>query len=506
MGARVLGSLDNVRGFAKTAEPMVEGAKSRNCVRANTSGPDGTRSSPSAAPSMPARSGPARVRLRGGRAGRTYAASGDRQHCHEPRRPMPAARGSRALTPPEPGRRDRPGPLKTFLAPGALVRYHRFHPDRGARSTLHPVFFSWKRLAVGTAVISVVAILQVLSSALVGERVVTVYTFAKWVPGVPLHMLLLFVSFSWAARRRLGSALMLLTSFAVTTVVGALGGVGACFLLRHHPHLLPPSPHDPTYAATAGSGALFGVSMCGLWALAFVYPFAADDARLRALEAEKLKIEASSTRSTAELARLRAQLEPHFMLNTLNAIAGLVTQDPREARRLIGCLGDLLRDALTDGDEMQTLGEEIAWLRRYAEILESRHAGSLRFQWEIARGAEGVLLPRLLLQPLVENAVKHGALRRDGGGQVLVRAAVTGPGSKVARLVCTVEDNGPGMPAGRPRDGAFGLRSVQRRIDLSYVDGSLRLESSPRGTCAVVDVPYAGADVRRPASPGVEGS
>ena len=113
-------------------------------------------------------------------------------------------------------------------------------------------------------------------------------------------------------------------------------------------------------------GLVLGVLHTGIWALAFVFPYVAEDARLRALEADKLRLEAEQLKSAAELARLRSQLEPHFLLNTLNAIAGLVTEDPREARRLLACLGDLLRDSLRDGDELQPLEDEIAWLRRYA--------------------------------------------------------------------------------------------------------------------------------------------
>ena len=218
-----------------------------------------------------------------------------------------------------------------------------------------------------------------------------------------------------------------------------------------------------------------------MWALAFVYPYAADDARHRALEAEKL-------RTAAELARLRSQLEPHFILNTLSAIAGLVTQEPRKARRLLACLGDLLRDVLSEGGEMQSLDDEIAWLRRYAEILESRHDGCLEFQWDIEESARGVQIPRLLLQPLVENAVKHGALQRPRGGRVIVSARVTSQEGRPARLMCTVEDNGPGMSVAPPRSGAIGLWSVRRRLALKYAESELRCETSPRGTRWIVEL------------------
>jgi LytS/YehU family sensor histidine kinase len=226
----------------------------------------------------------------------------------------------------------------------------------------------------------------------------------------------------------------------------------------------------------------------GVWALAFVYPYVAEDARLRALEADKLRIQAEQLKSAAELARLRSQLEPHFLLNTLNAIAGLVTENPREARRLIACLGDLLRDSLREGNALQPLEDEVAWLRRYAEILESRHAGTLSFEWEIAPAAKRTLVPRLLLQPLVENAVKHGALRRREGGVVRVCASVDGEaGAK--RVVCMVEDNGPGLPDGEPRAGAFGLHSVRRRLELEFPDAVLRMESSTSGTRSIVELP-----------------
>jgi signal transduction histidine kinase len=359
-------------------------------------------------------------------------------------------------------------------------------------SPLHAQFFGWKRLCIGTLIVLAVITLQTLPSILSKERPNDMaLRFAFLILGVPLLMFALSVSYRWATRRRLGSTQALLASLAVASTVGAAFTVGIMFVATSAPSLGMQPARALPYPIITAFGVAFGLIMCAIWALAFVYPFATEDARMRALETAKLTAEAEQLRAAAELARLRSQLEPHFLLNTLNAIAGLVTQDPREARRLLACLGDLLRDALRDADEMQTLEEEIAWLRRYAEILESRHAGALRFQWEIAGQAGQVLLPRLLLQPLVENAVKHGALRRSGGGQVLVRATITpAEGEASSRLVCTVEDNGPGLPAKPPRSGAFGLRAVRRRLELKYADACMRLESSPAGTRSIVELPY----------------
>jgi LytS/YehU family sensor histidine kinase len=244
--------------------------------------------------------------------------------------------------------------------------------------------------------------------------------------------------------------------------------------------------HFPNNMVSFPRSALFGVLSAqlyfGLWTLAFVYPNAVESARVRTLEAKQL-------RSEAELAHLRAHLEPHFLLNTLNTIAGLVTEDPREARRLIVCLGDLLRDAVQDTSELQSFDRQITWLRRYAEILEARHRTTLHFEWEIDPATESVMLPRMLLQPLVENAVKHGALRRsDGAGQVTVRAAREEDGT----FVCVIEDNGPGIGEEEVRQGAFGLQSVRRRLELGDGNASLKLDSSSEGTKSIVRIPVVG--------------
>lgn len=348
-------------------------------------------------------------------------------------------------------------------------------------------FFGWKRWGVGT-----LAILGAMSAPSILNREPHLpYTLAFFAVNIPLVTFCLSLSQRWVTRRRLGSWLALVTSLLVAAAAGAAGSFALFVVANNLPVLGVEAQRAQPYSIAPVMGAGFGVIICAMWALAIVFPFAAEDARLRALETEKLKLEADQLRAAAELTHLRSQIEPHFLLNTLNAIAGLVTQDPSEARRLLACLGDLLRDALRDAEEIQSLNDEIAWLRLYADILESRHAGSLRFQWEIDRAAEKVLLPRLLLQPLVENAVKHGALRRrDGKGTVLVRAVVTPmDGKSPARLVCSVEDNGPGIPTNAPRSGALGLHVVRRRLALKYPDATLHIESSPEGTRSVVELP-----------------
>jgi signal transduction histidine kinase len=346
-----------------------------------------------------------------------------------------------------------------------------------------------RRAIVGVGVISLIAVLQVAAQSFGRhERIVSTVLLSMF--AMPLLMFAYAAAFRVAAARRLGPVPTLAMVALLGAVLGALVGAGLWTLGGYYPGLRPRTG-EPLLVRSILFGVVFGQVSLGLWALAFVFPFAVEDAQIRRLEAETLRLEAEKLRTAAELARLRAHLEPHFLLNTLNAIAGLVTDDPREARRLLVCLGDLLRDALREEDEMQTLDEQIAWLRRYAEILQARHAGSLLFRWDIAEDARGVMLPRLLLQPLVENAVQHGALRRETGGEVTVRAEVSAGGAG-QQVVFTIEDNGPGPDEGPTRSGAFGLHAVRRRLELRYPEhASLRLEHGDFGTRSIVLLPMS---------------
>ncbi|HMJ51425.1 MAG TPA: histidine kinase [Polyangiaceae bacterium] len=386
--------------------------------------------------------------------------------------------------------------MRPYAAPGWPASYHPAvipgetdgseHPglDAPETSTAYPRLLERRRWAVGLAVMAAALVIQTIPAIVTGRdgaRILSMVIF--WALEMPALMAALSIAFEWGTRRRWGSTRMLLMSVSVAAAIGMLFGLLFCFVGMAIPSLSASWRHPISYVRASMFGLVFALFHCGVWALAFVYPYAADDARHRALEAERL-------RTAAELTRLRSQLEPHFILNTLNAIAGLVTQEPRKARRLLACLGDLLRDVLADAEEMQTLDEEIAWLRRYAEILESRHDGHLAFQWEIEEGARSFLIPRLLLQPLVENAVKHGALQRSREGKVVVRASIVATdGQRPARLVCVVEDNGPGMTATPPRLGAIGLKAVRRRLELKYGQAELRCASSAQGTRWMVDLP-----------------
>lgn len=355
----------------------------------------------------------------------------------------------------------------------------------------HPSSVVRRRLVVGLLVVLLTSLLQMTPALQRGTSLgVVAFRFAANTFQLLAIAGVASAVYRAARRRNIGTTPTIALAVTCAELVAVTVQSGVYFLVHNNPELRTAGEPRVTLEHFLVFGLVIGLMHSGVWALAFVFPYLSDDARLRELEADNLRVEAEQLKSAAELARLRSQLEPHFLLNTLNAIAGLVTEDPREARRLLACLGDLLRDSLDEKDEMQPLEDEIAWLRRYADILVSRHAGTLEFEWEIDREASRALVPRLLLQPLVENAVKHGALRRRQGGRVVVRASFSsGTEDGDRRVVCVVEDNGPGMPDGAPRQGAFGLHSVRRRLALRFPDAKLSIESSQDGTRSVVDLP-----------------
>lgn len=334
---------------------------------------------------------------------------------------------------------------------------------------------------IGVAVVLLVVLLQTATELLAGhERPRVVLRLGMAAIQMPLLMLTLSAASEWGQKRRLGSVLNLVTGAALAGALGAIFGLIFWKIGDVYPAFrMRPGPVVPPWRSAAW-GFLFGQFHFGIWALAFVYPFAVEDARLRALEAERLK-------SDADLARLRAHLEPHFLLNSLNAIAGLVTEDPRAARRLLAALGDLLRDATREG-EMQPVGAEVEWLQRYAAILEARYDGAIAFRWDVDPRASALQVPRLLLQPLVENAVKHGALARGEGGEVVVTVRLEDDHDV---LRCTIADNGPGIGDAPARSGAFGLDAVRRRLSLKDPRATLAIDSSSAGTRAVVAWPVS---------------
>jgi len=207
------------------------------------------------------------------------------------------------------------------------------------------------------------------------------------------------------------------------------------------------------------------------------------------------EVQASALAAELAQARLRAlkmQLHPHFLFNTLHAITVLVDEDPAAARRMVARLGELLRHTLaaTGADEVP-LGAELEFLRLYLEIEETRFHDRLRVSYDVAPETLGARVPDLILQPLVENAVKHAVSARTAPVHVHVAAKRTG-----ATLELRVEDDGPGLAPGVTRDG-IGLSTTRERLARLYGgDGRLALipRASGRGLTARIVLPYRVAE------------
>ncbi len=182
-------------------------------------------------------------------------------------------------------------------------------------------------------------------------------------------------------------------------------------------------------------------------------------------------LEREHSLSQANLAALKMQLQPHFLFNSLNAIAALVHLDPDAADEMLVALSSLLRLSLeTSGEQLLPLDRELEVVRRYLSIEHVRFGDRLCFQFDVAADTHAALVPAFLLQPLVENAVRHGLEPRAGKGMLKVSARRTGE-----NLWLAVEDNGVGLPEHRPLREGIGLSNTRARLHVLF-DGAASLE------------------------------
>jgi two-component system LytT family sensor kinase len=226
--------------------------------------------------------------------------------------------------------------------------------------------------------------------------------------------------------------------------------------------------------------------------------------RSRRARDQELALSRLETRlSEARLDALRAQIHPHFLFNTLNAVSSVMYDDVEAADAMLATLADLLRLTMASPASHQTipLGRELEILERYVDIMRLRFGDGLDVRVTVEPGVEEVPVPQLLLQPLVENALEHGTPTNGGPARVRVRARRDG-----VRMVLEVEDNGPGFRAGAGAPGAgrpgasrsdvgsgdgIGLANTRERLRALYGDAAdLRVESSADGGARlVVEVP-----------------
>ena len=196
--------------------------------------------------------------------------------------------------------------------------------------------------------------------------------------------------------------------------------------------------------------------------------------------------------TVAKLSLLHAQVEPHFLYNTLASAQLLTRSDPARADAMLGHLIQYLRRSLPSAEEeMSTLGAELERALAYLEILKVRMGDRLDVQTDVAESLRGTPMPAMMLQTLVENAIKHGLEPRTGGGTVWIRARADDAGVAV-----TVADDGEGFNTKTSGTG-IGLKNVRERLRLAYGDAASFsiVANFPSGVAASINVPVAGPGV-----------
>src|SRR6185437_9936450 len=196
----------------------------------------------------------------------------------------------------------------------------------------------------------------------------------------------------------------------------------------------------------------------------------------------------------AELRALRAQINPHFLFNALTTIGYLIQTTPSRALETLLRLTSLLRGVLRSEGEFTTLGRELDIVEAYLDIERARFEHRLRVTIDVPPRLRNIQLPPLVLQPLVENAVKHGIANKQSGGAVVIRARVDRLDDDRRKLVITVEDTGAGTTTEtlqRGRSAGVGLRNVERRLECQYgTNASLSIRTAPgRGTVVEIRMP-----------------
>jgi two-component system LytT family sensor kinase len=222
--------------------------------------------------------------------------------------------------------------------------------------------------------------------------------------------------------------------------------------------------------------------------------------RLEALDRQKEQIERVSREAqlvnqvvSAELRALRAQVNPHFLFNALNTIAALIPPEPDKAELMTVRLAKVFRHVLTHADQsFSSIEEEIDFLRTYLEIEKVRFGDRLRVRFEIDAEVVGAPVPSLILQPLVENALKHGLAPKLGNNELVIRALRCGD-----LISLSVEDNGVGLGNDfehKATSTGVGLSNVEERLRTIYgSQARLVLEDVPQGgSRATVQIPTAG--------------
>jgi two-component system LytT family sensor kinase len=234
----------------------------------------------------------------------------------------------------------------------------------------------------------------------------------------------------------------------------------------------------------AGPWLLVAVYATTLFAVALPIKIWNSNLNEKRLEQQQLRL------NEARLAALSSQINPHFLFNTLNSVASLIRLDPDQARQVVYKLSKILRRLLRQQDNLTTLGEELSFIDDYLAIEMVRFGDKLRFVKEVEPDTLDLLVPSMLLQPLVENSIRHGLASKVDGGTIRVRSVRIGN-----QLQIVVEDDGVGIPEARLarmfEQGGIGVNNVNERLKVLYGDSyRMWIDSRPgEGTSTGIEIP-----------------
>ena len=272
-------------------------------------------------------------------------------------------------------------------------------------------------------------------------------SFASWLSltaagaSVALPGVLIWLLVVCALKAQLARAPLAL-QWSTVIVLGAVSALGASQLILA---VVPDAPGAGLASLLGAGPALAGAAMA-----AAIFQW------LRLLGQATLPAE-----TTARLAELQSRIRPHFLFNTLNTALTLVRLDPGKAEGVLEDLAELFRVAITESTDAVSLGEEVDLARRYLDIEQIRFGSRLHVSWELDAQAASASVPPLILQPLVENAVRHGVEPSPEGGVIRVRTKV-----KLGRAVLSIANSVPPEPS-KPGHG-MALKNVRERLRLMH--------------------------------------
>lgn len=344
---------------------------------------------------------------------------------------------------------------------------------RNFLTPFRPLVRGWFFSALGWAAFFFALGLQI--AAALGESAAEVFRmlFVPWLVWSALSPLL----FRAVDRRPVES---IRSPVLLLHIVAALA-LSFCLQALRQPPRHRPQEESRQPAVTKYTRPIFGPDVLVYFAIAGVAH--AFSFYRRSKERDLRAVELAASLAEARLHALRMQLQPHFLFNSLNAIAALMHEDPDRAEAMIEALADFLRLTLRDSQGAETtLRQEIEYVRRYLEIEKIRFGERLAYKIEVPDEALGISVPVLLLQPLVENSVTHGIERKVGSGEILIQARLAAD-----HLHLTVRDNGPGIPQ-NPRVGV-GLSNIRERLRELHGGAARFRISSEEGTVVEIELP-----------------